>query len=94
MGEAKRQLEEKKKAFAENPHMFIDKRKLIFAAAWLPNGKVGVIINRASKSDYYTGIGEITRRIYNYINFEEVQALKSKPQVEIPDNPDDIINAK
>lgn len=32
MGEAKRNLEEKKKAFEEDPQRFIDKRDIIFAA--------------------------------------------------------------
>ena len=92
MGEAQRKLEEKKKAFAENPMRFLDKKDLIFAAAFLPDGRVGVILNPAKKREYYIGLGDLQRRINNALNLEEIKAAANKkPKLEVPDSPNDII---
>ena len=44
MGESKKKLEEKKKAFAENPGAFIDRRELLLSAVKQegPNGEAGI----------------------------------------------------
>ena len=87
----KEALEKKKKEFQANPQMFIDKRTLVFAAAYLPNGKVGVIVQNVPKADVYCGIMEITRRAFNAFNYMEANAGAGKPNIEVPDKPEDII---
>lgn len=91
MGEAKQKLEEKKKEFAKNPHLFIDKRNLVFAAMIKPDGTVGVILNRKQEAYYGVGLFRIQRLAFNCFNNEDIAKLKEKPPIQIPDNPDDII---
>lgn len=51
--------EEKIKAFNENPDMFLDKRLIIACAAKLPDGSVGIILQKAPISMLYMAKGKL-----------------------------------
>ena len=91
MGEAKRKLEEKKVAFALQPDMFIDKRKLVFAAAMLDDDTVGIIMSTKSEAHYGAGLIKLQRKAYNVFNNIEMAKMAKDQNIRIPENPSDII---
>ena len=91
MGEAKVDLDNKKKEFALHPNYFIDVRDTIFVAI-RKNGNVAIMVNQAKESEYGQAMFKIQRKVFNALNNAEMQAMKSR--LEIPTNPDDIIGGK
>lgn len=73
-------LEEKKVAFNENPNWFLDKRKAIACAVMKPDGSVGIVINKVSKSLLFMAKAKLNHYIEQGICVTEV-AEAQKPRI-------------
>ena len=65
-----------KKAFEENPEMFVDVRSLVIAVQKQPNGSYSTLINPATRHDLMISVAEITMAVQKVIVFNEMQAMK------------------
>ena len=83
MGEAKRNLEAKKKAFEDNPDMFINLKDLVIGVSFKPDqdgkGMPGILINPStSRGLLVNALYDLNKNIDQYIMNMDHQSQESK----------------